>query len=234
MKTIPIKTRIFKNSENLFDFILEHIPAFEEESVLVITSKIAALAEGRVQPFTSKEDKIALIKQESELAIETPYTWLTIKDGLVMASAGIDESNADGDVLILLPKDSFKVAVEIRKQIMDTFGLKKFGVIVTDSRIMPLRRGTLGVAYGYAGFEPLYDYVGKPDIFGRPFKLAKSNIPDSLATAAVAVMGEGAEQQPLALITEFPLEWTDQAPDPDELKIPLEDDLYGPLFGSLK
>jgi F420-0:gamma-glutamyl ligase len=47
-------------------------------------------------------------------------------------------------------------------------------------------------------------------------------------------MGEGAEQQPLAMITDFPLEWTNEAPDPNELKIPLEDDLYGPLFGALK
>lgn len=229
----PIKTRIFSVGENLVDFIVEHIPSFEDNSILVITSKIVALAENRVVPFSSKEQKVKLIKEESDLAIETPYTWLTIKDGLVMASAGIDESNADGDVLILLPKDSFAVAKQVRVELMKRFQLNNFGVIVTDSRIMPLRKGTLGVAYGYAGFQPLRNYVGEPDIFGRPFKLAKSNIPDSLATAAVVLMGEGNEQQPLAKITHFDAEWVSKDVDPNELKIPLEDDLYGPLFRQL-
>jgi len=229
----PIKTRIFSAGENLVDFIVEYVQVIEENSILVVTSKIAALAENRIVPFTSKEEKIKLIQEESDLAIHTPSTWLTLKDGIVMASAGIDESNADGDNLILLPSDSFAVAKQVRTELAQRFNIKNLGVIVTDSRIMPLRKGTLGVAYGYAGFKPLRNYVGEPDIFGRPFKLAQANIPDSLATAAVVVMGEGNEQQPLAMISDFDVEWRTEDSDPDELKIPLKDDLYGPLFRDL-
>ena len=233
MNVLPIKTRIFSQGESLIDFIVEHISSFEERSILVITSKIVALAENRVVDFTTEENKIKLIKKESDLAIRTKYVWLTMKDGMMMPTAGIDESNADGNKLILLPTDSFKVAIEIRKTLMKKFGLSELGVLVTDSRIMPLRQGTIGMAYGYAGFKPLRDYVGKLDIFGRAYTLAKSNIPDSLSTAAVLVMGEGAEQQPLAMISEAPVEWTNENPDPAALKIPPEDDLYAPLFKNL-
>jgi len=49
------------------------------------------------------------IKEESEFALKTEIVWMTIKDGMVLANAGIDESNANGK-LILLPKNSFKSA----------------------------------------------------------------------------------------------------------------------------
>ena len=38
------------------------------------------------------------------------------------------------------------------------------------------------------GFDGIRDYVGKLDIFGRPFHYARTNIPDALATAAVHMM----------------------------------------------
>ncbi len=57
----------------------------------------------------NEKTKENLIRKESDFAIETKYAWLTIKDGVVMASAGIDESNANGK-LILLPRDSYKSA----------------------------------------------------------------------------------------------------------------------------
>ena len=240
MKVDAIKTRLFKTGENLVDFIIEHIPAVKEKSIVVITSKIAAEAEGRIVPYRStdkeeiKKQKIELIKQESELAIHTPYTWLTLKDGLVMASAGIDESNSAGDYFILLPEDSFQVAIDVRDRLKKYYDVKDLGVVVTDSRVMPLRKGTLGVAYGYAGIEPLRDYRGTKDLYGREFKVSRLNIPDGLASAAVVLMGEGKEQTPLAVIENFPAVFTNEPPDRDELKIDLKDDLYGPLFKGLK
>ena len=52
---------------------------------------------------------------------------------------------------------------------------------------------------------------------------------DSLATAATLVMGEGSESQPLAVIEEAPVEWTD-AVDRNELKISREQDMFKSLF----
>ena len=231
MQITPIKTRIFKENKNLLEFILKYLKRIPENSVLVITSKIVALSEGRTVEYKNKAQKIKLIKQESDFAIKTKLVWLTIKDGMVMASAGIDESNAKGK-LILLPKDSFKSADLIRKKLKKIFKIKKFGVLITDSRIFPLRAGIVGVALGYAGFKGIKNHIGKKDIFGRVLKMSKTDMADSLATSAVLCMGEGKEQQPLALITNAPVKFTEKI-NKKELLIDPKEDLYLPLFGSI-
>ncbi len=231
MKIIPIKTKVFNEGEDLLNFILKYIKKIPEGSILVITSKIVALSEGRTVLDTSVGSKERLIKTESDFAIKTKYTWLTIKDGMVMASAGIDESNAKNK-LILLPKDSFKSADLIRKELKKIFKIKKIGVLITDSRIFPLRAGVVGVALGYSGFKGVRNYIGKKDIFGRKLKMSRTDVADSLATAAVLCMGEGMEQQPLALITEAPVQFNKKI-NKKELLIDIKEDLYLPLFESI-
>lgn len=228
----PIKTRIFGPNEDLFRFILEHVSELKDGDILVVTSKIVSYAEGRfVFPYTeSMRDTI--IAQESSFVLRTQHTWLTVKDGTVMASAGVDESNADGR-LLLLPNDSWKSAMLLRKKIMKQFGLKKIGILITDSRLLPLRAGAVGVALAYAGFKGLRDYRGKPDIFGRKLKLSQTDVADSLATAAVLCMGEGDEQIPLALIEDAPVSYTNNT-NRNELLIDPKEDIYAPLFQNLK
>lgn len=228
----PIRTRVFKEGENLFSFVINYFKKIPEQSVIVVTSKIVALSEKRTATAKNNRTKEKLIREESEFALPTKYVWLTIKDGAVMASAGIDESNANGK-LILLPKDSFKVANFLRKNLQQKYGVKKLGVLITDSRTTPLRSGVSGVALGYAGFCGIRSYVGTPDIFGRKFKFSRTNIADSLATGAVLVMGEGNEQQPLAVIEKAPIKFCDKV-NKNELRIDIKDDMYHPLFSKLK
>jgi len=231
MRIKVVKTKIFKEDENLLKFILKYIKRIPENSVLVITSKIVALSEGRVVLYKNKAQKIKLIKEESDFAIKTKLTWLTIKDGMVMSSAGIDESNAKGK-LILLPKDSFQSAKKIREDLKKIFKIKNLGILITDSRIFPLRAGIVGVSLGYAGFKGIRDYRGKKDIFGRVLKMSRTDVADSLATSVVLCMGEGKEQQPLALMTDVPIEFANKI-NKKELLINPKDDLYLPLFGSI-
>lgn len=228
MQITPIKTEVFLENQNLIDFIISYIPHIPEKSVVVITSKIVALSEGRVVPFQSIAQKEKLIREESEWAMKTKYVWATLKDGALVASAGIDESNADGK-LILLPRNSMKAAQYIRRELMKRNKLQDLGVLITDSRVMPLRAGVLGIALGYAGFKGLRDYRGKKDIYGRKLKYTQTNVADSLATTSTLVMGEGKEQYPLGLILEAPLEFSNKLVK-NELKISVEDDMYSPLF----
>lgn len=228
----PIKTKIFTEGEDLVSFITRYFKNIPEKSVLVVTSKIVALAEGRTAIDNGRITKEKLIKAESELAIETKYTWLTVKDGMVMASAGIDESNANGK-FILLPRDSFKSAMLLRAKLKKKYGLKHLGVLITDSRTMPLRAGVTGVAVGYAGFCGVKDYRGLPDIFGRKLKFSRVDVADSLAAAAVLEMGEGNECRPLALISEPQIVFKSKV-DRQELNISLKDDMYGPIFSGIK
>lgn len=231
MLTKPIKTRLFLEKESLIDFIAEHIPSLKEKSVLVVTSKIVSLHEGRTDKNTSKDNKTRLIKKESELSFETKLVWLTVRQNLVMPNAGIDESNANGK-LILLPKDSFKSAFAIQKALKKKYGVKKLGVVISDSRLLPMRNGTVGVALGYAGIQGKKDYRGKKDLFGRKFKLSQTDVADSLASSGVFVMGEGSESTPLAVIEDAPVTFTEKVRR-NELVIDIKKDVYQPLFENI-
>ena len=225
MKVTPIKTRVFKEGEDLLAFIKKHVPKLKEGSILVVTSKIVALAEGRT---ALPKDAGKIIRAESEWVQKTKWGKITLKDGMYMWNAGIDASNADGKV-VLLPKDSFASAKKLYTSVLQKTAIGKLGVIITDSRIMPLRAGVVGVALGYAGFKGLRDYRGEKDIFGRKLKYTQTDMADALATAAIAVMGEGNERQPICIIEDAPVEFTNRI-NKRELLVSPKDDMYGPLF----
>jgi len=226
-----IKTKVFVEGEDLVSFIVRHIKRLKENSVIVVTSKIVALAEKRTVKIIDESTKEQYIKKESEFAMPTKYAWLTIKDGIVMASAGIDESNAQGK-LILLPKDSYTTARKLRNVLKKKYGVKNLGILITDSRTTPLRLGVTGVALGYAGFQGIRDYRGRPDIFGRKLHFSRTNIADSLATAAVLEMGEADECRPLAVIEGATVVFSERT-NTNELRIDPRDDMYKPFFDNL-
>jgi coenzyme F420-0:L-glutamate ligase len=229
MKVDPISTRLFKEREDLASFVAVHVPVLKEGSIIAIASKIVALAEGRTLAPVGTKAKEALIRSESEWARKIlPKWWLTVRDGTVVVNAGIDESNAQ-DVMILLPKDSFKSAARLRTQLQKIYKLKKLGVIITDSRITPLRAGVVGVALGYAGIAGVRDYRGTKDLHGRTMEVTQTDVADSLATAATLVMGEGAERQPLAIITDAPVKFSDRVKR-DELRMDPRKDMYRGFF----
>jgi len=151
MEIQAIKTKIFPPRHNLVEFIRTNIKTLPNKSILVVTSKIVALSEGRVSFYKNEKAKIALIKSESDWAIKTKHAWLTIKDGMILPSAGIDESNGDGQI-ISLPKNSFRTAQTLRQTLKKLYKIKNLGIIITDSRVLPLRAGAVGIALGYAGF----------------------------------------------------------------------------------
>ncbi len=227
-----VRTKIFNEGEDLVVFIKKYVKRLREKSILVVTSKIVSLAERRTCEIKDRRTRERLIKAESQWAMKTKYTWLTIKDNTVMSSAGVDESNARGKI-ILLPRDSFGAAVRMRNKLKKHYRIKNFGVIISDSRLLPLRAGIVGMAIGYSGLAGVRDYRGTPDIFGRILKLARTDVADSLATAAVLEMGEGAEQQPLAVITNSRVEFRNQVRR-NELHIDPREDIYQPLFEKIK
>lgn len=228
MRIISILTPIIREGASLEKLIIRAVPKLQDKSILVITSKIVAICQGRVVP-NRYGAKTRWIKRESEQAIRTKWCYLTLKDGHWCPNAGVDESNADGK-LILWPKEPYRVAWDICRFLRKYYHRKNIGVLITDSRSFPLRSGVTGVALGYAGFKGLRSYVGKPDIFGKLLRMTRTNIADSLATAAVLQMGEGNEQTPLALVTDAPVVFTNRRINSRELQIDPKDDMYRPLF----
>lgn len=242
MKITPVKTGKISpvKPEKLFKVLDKYIRVLKEGSIVVITSKIVAVCEGGVIKI-GEVDKDELIKSQVQYYLprsESAYNiLLTIRDGILIPTAGIDESNGDG-YYILWPKDAQKDANRIRGYLKKRFNLKRVGVIISDSKSSPLRRGTTGVALSYSGFLALNDYIGKSDLFGKELKVTKSNVADALATSAVLVMGEGDEQTPFAVIEELDfVQFKDRNPSKSELaefSIKLEDDLYAPILTKAK
>jgi len=152
---------------------------------------------------------------------------------MLVATAGIDESNGNG-YYILWPESAQKTANNIRSYLCKRFGLTNIGVIISDSRTTPLRWGTTGFGLAYSGFNPIKNYIGTPDLFGKILKITKSNVLDALSVAAVMEMGEGLEQTPIALITNIPyVEFLSRNPtkkELDQMRVKLDEDLYSIFF----
>lgn len=237
MKIEAVKTcKIKPNQSTIFDILDRYLLRLEERSIVAVTSKIVAICEGNVVK-KANVDKKELIESEAEYILpmrKNKYDiTLTLKRNILIPTAGIDESNGAG-YYILWPKDPQKSANEIRKYLRKKLAVKKVGVIITDSKTVPLRRGTSGVSLAHSGFLGLNSYIGRKDIFGSKLKVTNANIMDGLAAAAVLAMGEGKEQTPLAIITDIPFaKFKENNPSERELndlKIELKDDLYAPLL----
>lgn len=242
MTVRAIKTRKFlPPKDHLWD-LLDCIKSLKEDSVVAVTSKVVSIGEGRCIPFAdSTKDELAIKEADRYIPrAKSPggHILHTIKNNMLIASSGVDESNGD-KFFILWPKDPANSAKKIWQFLKNKFKLNYLGVIITDSRLVPLRRGVVGISIGYFGFKPLKDYRGKVDLFGREFKMETSNMPDSLATVAVLEMGEGSESQPIAIIEDIPdiefiqREYKPKSPD-DGFEIDEKEDMFYPFLSSVK
>ena len=235
MRVIPVRTKRIEVGTDLDAIFEQSLPPLADGSIVAVTSKVVSLAEGRVVEV-GRADKHDLVRREADFYIrgEGKYDMMiTIKRGILIPAAGIDESNGAG-YYILWPKNPQASANRIRRSLRRRSRRRRLGVIITDSKTTPLRWGTTGTALAHSGFEALKNYIGTPDLFGRPMRVTQSNLLDGLAAAAVAVMGEGDEQTPLAVIEDVPfIKFQDRDPSPKELRalrISLENDLYAPIL----
>ena len=107
-----IKTKPFiPPKDNLFSLIKESFldVNLKEKSIIVVASKIVSIWQGRCLKIDSIKNKDDLIKKEADFYLdrnEVPkgYVMLTIKDNILIPTAGIDESNGNG-YFILWPEN---------------------------------------------------------------------------------------------------------------------------------
>lgn len=233
LQLVPVQSsEVFEMHGDLEEFLilnLKDIP-LQDGDVLAVTSKILSLAEGR-SVARSGTDKKALIEKEADQVLaELPYNCtLTLKHGLMMIAAGIDESNSPDGSYLLYPRDPWASAQRLRLFLSRKFSLKNLGVILTDSHTIPLRRGVVGISLAHAGFRGTRNCIGQADLFGQPLKFTHQDLPDGLAAAAVFLMGEGNERIPMVLIRGANLDFI-EGEDDSPLRVPPEDDLYFAFF----
>jgi len=235
LSAVAVRTSIFHTGQDLEKFVWENVGGqLAENDVVAVTSKIVSLAENRLVS-RAETSKAELVNRESdEFLCETSFgVMLTLKHGLLLPSGGIDESNSERDDFILYPRDPHHSARRLGEELRQRSGLKNLGVILTDSHTTPLRKGVTGIGLAHWGFRAIRSEVGRKDLFGRKLKMTTINVLDALSVAAVLTMGERDESQPLAILQYDKIEFTTQTAS-DEIKIPLEEDLYGPLLLALR
>ncbi len=193
----------------------------QSDDVLVFAQKVVSKAEGRridlatVLPGeqalelarTVRKDPrlVELVLSESRRVVRAAPDVLIVEHrlGLVMANAGIDQSNvgdpAAGEFALLLPQDPDASAARLRVRLGELTGCEP-GIIISDSFGRPWRVGTVGVAIGCAGVASTLDLRGKPDLFGRSLRTTVVAHADELAAAASILMGQASESRPVILI----------------------------------
>lgn len=188
----------------------------EAGDIIAVSSKYVANSQGRMLDLQSVRlhgagatisHEYSIPRRFAEvIARESDYIMggmrgfaMCVTDGILAPNAGIDRSNSAEGRVILYPYNTYRVAEQMRRRIFLKHAAH-VGVIITDSRLMPVRAGTVGVAISCAGMEPVTDMRGRADLDGRPLRVTMQAAADALATFANHAMGEGAESCPYVVI----------------------------------
>lgn len=229
--------------ETLMEALAKNNARLEEGDIVVISSKYISNAQGRIielsriktsekgeqisKKFQLEPEIAEVVIRESEKIFGgiSGFLITSSSDNIMSPNAGIDKSNAKKGKIILYPKNRFKTAEEIRRKIFLDLSIH-VGIILADSRLMPARIGTIGVAISCAGLEPTLDMRAKKDLDGNPLKVTFQAVADNLATIANYKMGEGAESKPFAIIKNSGTNMTDRRIDPSEMAISPDQCVY--------
>jgi len=192
--------------------------------VLVIAQKIVSKSENRyvdlrtLTPSARAREIAAVVEKdprfveavlsESSDVVRYQKNVLIVahRIGVVMANAGIDQSNIDhsggAENILLLPVDPDASAQRLRTELLTLCGAD-VAIIINDSVGRAWRNGIVGIAIGAAGLTTLHDLRGEPDLFGRKLEVTETATADELASAASLLQGQGAQGMPVVLIRGF-------------------------------
>lgn len=240
--TVGKKSGMFSLPDDLVLALERNGVRIEGGDVVAISSKYVATAQGRVIDLRNVKtypggDAIAkrhriptkfaeVIRRESDVIFGgiAGFVMATV-DGIMAPNAGIDKSNSEDGRVILYPSSPYETAEELRRMIFLRFSVNA-GIIITDSRLMPARAGTVGVAVACAGIEPVRDMRAQMDLNGNPLRVTMQATADSLATAANHGMGEGSESRPYVVMKRSGAKITARRILPDEMAVAHDQCVY--------
>ena len=236
------KEKEFDVFEALLETLDKNNQKLQDGDVIVISTKYISNAQGRLidlsniktskegvkisKKFQIKPEIAEVILRESDKIFGGIAGFvITSADNIMAPNAGIDKSNAKKGKIIIYPKNPYLIAEQIRRKVFLKF-LVHIGVILVDSRLMPSRIGTSGVAVSCAGIEPVLDMRSEKDLDGNPLKVTFQAVVDNLATIANHKMGEAAESKPFAIIRDSGAKLTDRKISPTEMAISSDQCVY--------
>jgi len=239
LKVIPIKSdRMFAGFEiyhQLLKSVFQNQEELKEGDIIVISTKFVSFSQKRILELSkikisekaeSISKKFQINQQIAEVVIrESDKIFggingflITSSNNIMAPNAGIDKSNAKKGEIILYPENPYLIAEQIKRKIFLEKSIH-VGIILVDSRLMPMRVGTVGVAISCAGIEPVLDMRAKKDLDGNPLKVTFQAIADNLASIANLKMGEGNQSKPFAIIRDSEVPMTNREIYSNEMTI---------------
>lgn len=228
MQLFALKSRLIQPGdflpERLFESISRARLRIKNGDILAIASKVVSVAEKNILPLKTIEPtglaqklgrKFGLSPDFAQVVLDeaddvyggVPGVILTIKNGDAAANSGVDRKNAPPQTVIPWPRNPHQSSEKIREAIYRKSG-KKIGVVLVDSRVTPLRLGTVGLAIACSGFQPVRDERGIKDLYGRKVSITFRALADGIAAAAQLLMGETRETVPFVLVRNAPVKVT--------------------------
>ena len=225
LEIIPVKIEEeIEPDTDIIDLVLKSA-VINDHDILIFTQKIISKNENRIVDLSSvnpsllasgiassygKDPRLVeLILSESKRIVRMQESVIIVESnhGFVCANAGIDESNVRDGYVTLLPEDSDQSADKLKKQI-EQKTKKNTAIIISDTFGRPFRLGQANIAIGIAGMEPIIDYKGKPDTFGKILQVTAMAVADELCSASELVMGK-VENCPVAIVRNFKFDFSD-------------------------
>jgi len=229
MQVIPIRISTdIRLHDNLNDRIIEAINnshiEIQNGDILVVTHKIVSKAEGQTVDLNTVKPSMRAIRLADEHGKDPRIMELILKEstqilrakngiiisetkhGFVCANAGVDQSNVEGDMAVLLPVAPDEAARRLQNEVKKKVG-KEIAVVITDTFGRTFRNGQTNVAIGISGINPIKSYIGTYDMYGKKLKVTEIAVVDEIASAAELVMGK-AEGTPVAIIRGYDFEKT--------------------------
>lgn len=203
---VPINKEIEKD-DKLADLILKAAPKIQDNDIFVISQKIISKNEGRIvfldtvipsllavgiaSEYQKDPRVVEAILSETKriIRMKNGIIIAETKNGHVCANAGVDESNVVNGFATLLPKNPDESAEKLRNEISNKTG-KKVAVLISDTFGRAFRMGQTDAAIGVSGINPLLDYRGKKDTFGKELKVTNIALADELCAAAELAKGK--------------------------------------------
>jgi len=231
---VVISQKVVSKAEGQIRRLSSVIPGAEARKLAAVLGKEPALVE-----LILEESSEVLRAERNVLITETHH-------GFVCANGGIDSSNLpEDDTVCLLPEDPDGSARRIRNEIggeepgVGLPGQKRgvsgeahprlqptIAIVIADSFGRAWRLGQAEVAIGCAGLQPLDDWRGRRDAYGRELEATLIAVADQAAAAADLVRTK-AGRTPVVILRGLDRFVTaEDGPGAAALRRPAADDLF--------
>lgn len=185
-----ILSKIYKKDAREIELILQNCDRIE----YIIPIKKLAEKYGYLYKDIAEDEKVA-----KKLIREDPYIFMCNVNGMLLTEAGLDFSNSPSGYCTLPPKNCDESAKKIREEIKKLTG-KEVAVVITDTEWKLDKFGTVDIALGSSGIQPISRKFASKDLYGKPKFGGVDDLTDLISASANLLFGQTSESVPIAII----------------------------------